>query len=100
MMDTANDENPQYRLIVLGLHKDGYYSQNPVKPFDMQWADKASKPLLYNTLDCYGPYDRLREAKAQFTRAARWSRAAEIHGIIQICEPIVWNSINRLEPKP
>lgn len=99
-MNIEADGTPQYRLIVLGLHKDGYYAKNPVEPFDMEWADKHAKPLLYNTLDVFGPYDRLREAKAQFTRVARWNRADELHGVIQICEPIIWNSINRLEPKP
>jgi hypothetical protein len=93
-MNPENDANPQYRLLVYKLHTKGYYAGKEVKPLDIQWADNArTKPFLYNTMECYGPYDRLREAKAQYTREVGWSHNAEhVLGVIQISEPQVWNN--------
>jgi hypothetical protein len=92
-MNPENDQNPQYRLMVYRLYTKGYYSNHEVKPLELEWADKSRKPFKYNTVECFGPYDRLREAKAQYTREANWSHNAEaVLGVIQISEPQVWNN--------
>lgn len=97
-MSPERDGQPQYRVVVLKLYKQGRFASNAeVKPFDMTWEDPNHGPILYTHMECYGPYDRLREAKAQGTREVKWSHADSTHVIFQICEPAVWTNHSRVQ---